>query len=165
MNSGNKPNGTLDSLKMKLFEQGLRKLSRALRETKTFEEKEIVTAEELKAELKKANQKVTQDEVDALLLVCQSSGPGFQVDCVLKALRVGWTKQGQMSARRQSIVDKAYLKLDKNLMGYLSVIDLRNVYNAAIHPHVQAHRMTEEQAFQEFLDHFHKAGKEGIVLF
>lgn len=60
-------------------------------------------------------------------------------------------------------MDKAYLKLDKNIMGYIPVIELQNCYNAAIHPLVQSHKITEKQAMQEFLDHFHRSGKDGIV--
>lgn len=48
-------------------------------------------------------------------------------------------------------------------MGYIPVFEIRNVYNAAIHPQVQANRMTEEQAFNELLEHFYRSAKDGIV--
>eukprot|EP00362_Geleiidae_sp_MMETSP1317_P000728 CAMPEP_0201283622 /NCGR_PEP_ID=MMETSP1317-20130820/31254_1 /ASSEMBLY_ACC=CAM_ASM_000770 /TAXON_ID=187299 /ORGANISM="Undescribed Undescribed, Strain Undescribed" /LENGTH=49 /DNA_ID=CAMNT_0047600531 /DNA_START=248 /DNA_END=397 /DNA_ORIENTATION=+ len=49
------------------------------------------------------------------------------------------------------MVDKAFLKFDKDGNGYIDNRDLRGVYNASLHPKVQKGEMTEEQVFTEFL--------------
>lgn len=68
-----------------------------------------------------------------------------------------------MNAKRQSIIDKAYLKLEKDCCGFVSVTNIKNTYNAALHPAVQSHRMTEECAMKEFLANFPHSIADGLV--
>lgn len=42
------------------------------------------------------------------------------------------------------MIDKAFLKFDRDCSGVISVDDLRGVYNASMHPKVQRGEMTED---------------------
>ncbi len=59
--------------------------------------------------------------------------------------------QGSLNAKRQAMVDKAYLKFDKNGDGEITAADLKGVYNCSMHPKVQNGEMTEDEVFLEFL--------------
>ena len=45
--------------------------------------------------------------------------------------------RGKPNARRQAMIDKAFLKFDKDGNGVITSIDLRGVYNCKAHPKVQ----------------------------
>jgi len=68
--------------------------------------------------------------------------------------------RGKPNQRRQAMIDKAFLKFDKDCTGVITVKDLKGVYNAKAHPKVQQGKMTEDEVFLEFLKHF-GAGKDG----
>lgn len=55
--------------------------------------------------------------------------------------------RGKPNTRRQLIIDKAYLKFDKNCDGKITCRDLQNVYSAHMHPKVQSGEYSEEQVF------------------
>ena len=63
--------------------------------------------------------------------------------------------------RRQSLIDKAFLKFDKDGMGYIEVKDLKGIYNTEVHPLVQRLVISKEEAFIELLENFRdwKSGK------
>ena len=71
--------------------------------------------------------------------------------------------RGKPNARRQAMVDKAFLKFDRDGNGYIDVLDLRGVYNCSFHPKVQRGEMTEDQALIEFLQNFNDANRDGKV--
>jgi hypothetical protein len=60
-------------------------------------------------------------------------------------------------------VDKAFLKFDKNAFGVVNIHDLKVVYNCGLHPKVQAHMFTEEQAFDEFASNFASVNRDGTI--
>lgn len=62
--------------------------------------------------------------------------------------------RGKPNVRRQSIIDKAFLKFDKEGNGYIDVISLRSVFNAAKHPKVVSGEMSQDQVFTVFLKNF-----------
>ena len=71
--------------------------------------------------------------------------------------------RGSPNARRQAMVDKAFLKFDRDGNGYVDANDLRGVYNCSHHPKVQRGEMTEDQAFREFLTSFNDRNRDGRV--
>jgi Ca2+-binding EF-hand superfamily protein len=71
--------------------------------------------------------------------------------------------RGSPNSRRQAMVDKAFLKFDRDGNGYVDANDLRGVYNCSHHPKVQRGEMTEDQAFREFLTSFNDRNRDGRV--
>lgn len=71
--------------------------------------------------------------------------------------------RGKPSPRRQAIIDKAFLKFDRDASGHINAIDLRGIYNCKLHPKVQSGEMTEDQVFQEFLQSFGDANRSGTI--
>ena len=71
--------------------------------------------------------------------------------------------RGKLNERRQAIVDKAFLKFDRDGSGLINVLDLRGVYNCSLHPKVQANQMSEEDVFMEFLQNFGDVNKDGRI--
>ncbi|CDW76743.1 ef hand family protein [Stylonychia lemnae] len=70
---------------------------------------------------------------------------------------------GKMNARRQAMVDKAFLKFDKNGDGHIDASDLKGTYNCSFHPKVTSGQMTEDQVFLEFLSNFNDRNRDGKI--
>ncbi len=66
--------------------------------------------------------------------------------------------RGKPNKRRQAIIDKAYLKFDKEGTGYIDVTEIRQVYNCSKHPKVLNAEMSEEQVFSLFIKNFNDKG-------
>ena len=60
-------------------------------------------------------------------------------------------------------MDKAFLKFDRTGNGSVNVQELRVVYNAALHPLVQSHKITEKQASDVFFNNFVNASRDGAI--
>jgi len=71
--------------------------------------------------------------------------------------------RGSPNSRRQALIDKAFLKFDRDGNGYVDANDLRGVYNCSHHPKVQRGEMTEDQAFREFLQSFNDRNRDGRI--
>ena len=65
--------------------------------------------------------------------------------------------------KRQALIDKAFLKFDRDGNGYIDAVDLRGVYNCSFHPKVRSGEWTEEQAFREFLGNFNDKNRDGRI--
>ena len=61
---------------------------------------------------------------------------------------------GEMNDRRRNIVLQAFKVFDKNQNGVVEKDDIRDNYNAKLHPDVQSGKKTEEEVLAEFLDTF-----------
>jgi calcyphosin len=61
---------------------------------------------------------------------------------------------GDMSPIRKEFVAKAFKKIDRDGSGELDMRDIKNVYNAKLHPEVKQGKKTEEEVLSEFLDTF-----------
>ena len=61
---------------------------------------------------------------------------------------------GEMNERRKRIVQQAFKAIDKNGIGLIELDDIRESYNAKMHPDVLSGKKTEEEALAEFLDTF-----------
>lgn len=61
------------------------------------------------------------------------------------------------------MVDKAFLKFDRDGNGYIDAVDLRGVYNCSYHPKVRSGEITEDQALMEFLQNFNDRNRDGRI--
>ena len=59
-----------------------------------------------------------------------------------------------MNERRKKIVLQAFQSFDKNGNGIIELDDIRDTYNAKMHPDVKSGKKTEEEVLAEFLDTF-----------
>ena len=61
---------------------------------------------------------------------------------------------GEMNERRKRIIQQAFKAIDKNGIGLDELDDMRENYNAKMHPDVLSGKKTEEEVLAEFLDTF-----------
>ena len=61
---------------------------------------------------------------------------------------------GEMNERRKKIILQAFKTMDKNGCGVVELDDIRDTYNAKMHPDVVSGKKTEEEVLAEFLDTF-----------
>ena len=61
---------------------------------------------------------------------------------------------GEMNDRRRKIVLQVFKIFDKNQNGVIELDDIRENYNAKMHPDVQSGKKTEDEILAEFLDTF-----------
>ena len=59
------------------------------------------------------------------------------------------------------MIDKAFLKFDRDGSGWIGASDLKGVYSASMHPKVIAGTMTEDEVFLEFLTNFGDRNRDG----
>ena len=62
--------------------------------------------------------------------------------------------RGKPNDRRQAIIDKVFLKFDKEGTGLIDLTEIRQVYNCSKHSKVVSAEMSEEQVFSLFLKNF-----------
>ena len=62
--------------------------------------------------------------------------------------------RGKPNSKRQAMIDKAFLKFDKDGSGIVTAADLKGIYNCSFHPEVKAGKKTCNQVFAEFLANF-----------
>ena len=75
----------------------------------------------------------------------------------LKALR------GEPNQQRQEVIDKAFMKFEKDGSGMIDIRDLKGVFNASRHPKVVSGEITQEQAFDEFARNFNDRTGAGKI--
>lgn len=61
--------------------------------------------------------------------------------------------RGVMNVRRQSLVDMAFNIIDKDGSGEIDVNDMREAYNAKMHPDVISGKVSEHEVLEAFLSH------------
>ncbi len=61
------------------------------------------------------------------------------------------------------MVDKAFLKFDRDGSGSIEAADLKGVYSASLHPKVIQGQMTEDEVFLEFLSNFGDRNRDGKI--
>ena len=71
--------------------------------------------------------------------------------------------RGKPNVRRQTYIDKAYFKFDKDGDGRITASDLRGVFNCSNHPKVISGEMCEEEVFIEFLENFGDRNRDGMI--
>jgi len=60
----------------------------------------------------------------------------------------------ELSERKQKIVKKAFVQLDKDGSGVVTVSDISHLYNVQQHPDFKNHKKTKDQLLADFLDGF-----------
>ena len=66
-----------------------------------------------------------------------------------------------MNKARISVVDEAFRKLDKSGDGFVTIEDLRGVYDVRNHPKYMNGEATEEELYIKFLANFETNGLSG----
>merc|ERR1712045_483069 len=151
----------LNKVKAQLEARGsrtIRGLSRTFRALDSYDGNKKVDREEFAVGLRENGCELSKDELNCLFGYFDRDCDGtINFDEFLIGIR------GELNARRQAMVDKAFLKFDKDGNGYIDSNDLRGVYNCSMHPKVQSGEMTEDQVFAEFLGSFNDKNRDGRV--
>ena len=78
--------------------------------------------------------------------------------------------RGEMNQFRINFCKKAFNIMDKDKSGVLNLDDIRQTYNAKLHPDVKAGKKTEDDVLMEFLDTFemhysfsHESSRDGQI--
>jgi len=88
-------------------------------------------------------------DVNRLFKIFDRDGSGSIVyDEFLRAI------VGEMNSFRQALCMRAFKIMDIDKSGFLDVNDIRQKYNAKMHPDVKAGKKTEDEILCEFLDTF-----------
>ena len=92
---------------------------------------------------------LNDDEINTLFMELDSDKKGninYQefLKCIIE----------EMNERRKRIILQAFKSLDKKGKGAIELDDIREAYNAKMHPDVLSGKITEEEALAEFLDTF-----------
>ena len=108
--------------------------------------------------MKETGLEITKQEAECLLSYFDTDGDGcMNFDEFLVGIR------GRLNAKRQALVDKAFLKFDKDGNGCIDACDLRGIYNTSFLPKVISCEMTEDEVFLEFLQNFGDRNKDGKI--
>lgn len=99
-----------------------------------------------------------KSELDTLISYFDKDGEGY---CDFEEFLTGI--RGKPNQRRQAIVDKAFLKFDKEGNGIIDITEIRQVFNCAKHPKIVSGEMSEEQVFAMFLKNFNDANGQGKI--
>jgi calcyphosin len=84
-----------------------------------------------------------------LFKIFDRSGDGaINYDEFLRGVR------GEMNDFRKRLCEKAFKIMDKDGSGVLEISDIKQTYNAKMHPDVKAGKKTEDEILFEFLDTF-----------
>eukprot|EP00831_Metopus_contortus_P017783 TRINITY_DN1751_c0_g1_i1.p1 TRINITY_DN1751_c0_g1~~TRINITY_DN1751_c0_g1_i1.p1 ORF type:complete len:200 (-),score=31.35 TRINITY_DN1751_c0_g1_i1:23-622(-) len=114
--------------------------------------------EEFRTGLADMGVSLSKPELDAIIGYLDTDGDGtINFDEFLIGIR------GKPNERRQAIIDKAFLKFDKDCNGYIDANDLKGVFNGKLHPKVKSGEKTETQVFMEFLRNFGDKNKDGKI--
>lgn len=70
--------------------------------------------------------------------------------------------RGELNARRQAIVDKAFLKFDSCGHSMVRMDCLQRDFNSGLHPKIQSGEWVHAQAFGEFAGNFYE-GRGGCI--
>lgn len=71
--------------------------------------------------------------------------------------------RGEPNEQRQAIIDRAFMKFEKDGSGLIDIRDLKGVFNASKHPKVVSGEITQEQAFDEFARNFNDRTGAGKI--
>jgi len=136
----------------------IRSLGRVFRQLDSYDGNKKVDRDEFLIGLKENGVTISKQEANALLDYMDTNRDGtLDFNEFLVAIR------GEMNATRKAQTDKAFAKFDRDGSGSINASDLKGVYNASAHPKVLKGQMTEDQVFQEFLQSFADANKDGVI--
>ncbi|XP_007941898.2 calcyphosin-2 [Orycteropus afer afer] len=144
-----------DVLKVKLHKRGVRILTGLGKYFQQLDKEGsgFLDKADCKQALKRFNLEVSEKDFESLWLILNGCGSG-KVD-------YGEFKRaitGEMNEYRKSFVRKAFMKLDFNKTGSVSITDIRKCYCAKKHPQVISGHSTEEEIKSSFLETLKDAG-------
>ncbi|XP_028614921.1 calcyphosin-2 [Grammomys surdaster] len=140
-----------DKLKEQLHRKGVRILTGLGKYLQRLDKEGngLLEKADFRQALKTFHLEVSEQDFESSWLILQSRGPGKnKVD-------YGEFKRaifGEMNEYRKSFVRKAFMKLDFNKTGIVSVLDIRKCYCAKKHPRVISGHSTEEEIKSSFLE-------------
>jgi Ca2+-binding EF-hand superfamily protein len=138
--------------------KGLRNFGRILRALPSFDGSNKVNRNEFVVVLHEQGMQLAPGQLQMLFDEFDLSRDGqISFDRFLSSLR------GIPSEKRQALIDKSFLKFDRDGNGYIDSRDLQPVYNSSLHPKVQQGLFTEEQAFRDFLSNFNDRKRDGRI--
>lgn len=136
----------------------MRCLGRILRALPSFDGRNKVNRNEFVVVMQEQGIELAPGQLQMLFDEFDLSRDGqISFDRFLSSLR------GQPSEKRQALIDKSFLKFDRDGNGFIDSRDLRPVYNSSLHPKVQQGLFTEEQAFRDFLSNFNDRNRDGRI--
>ena len=151
----------LATLRQQLEKRGtksIRNLGRTFRALDSFDGNNKIDRSEFAIGLKENGVELSSNEYSVLFDYFDKDKDGTVCfDEFLVGIR------GQPNSRRQALINKAFLKFDKDGNGFIDAADLRGVYNTKLHPKVLSGQITENQAFAEFLASFNDRNRDGKI--
>ena len=124
----------------------------------TYDGKSKVSKEEYVQWFKELGIVLQKYDFENLVSFFDKEGEGYcNFDEFLTGIR------GKPNLRRQAIIDKSFLKFDKEGNGIVDVTEIRQVFNCAKHPKVVSGEMSEEQVFATFLKNFNDVTGDGKI--
>jgi len=135
----------------------LRSLGKVLRQMDSYDNNKKVNKEDFLFGLREIGISLHKNDQDMLLQFLDKDSDGY---CNFDEFLVGI--RGRPNIRRQAIIDKGFLRFDKEGTGYVNITDVRSIFNCSKHPKVIAGEMSEEQVFALFLKNFNDCGEGKI---
>ena len=136
----------------------MRSTGKFFRQMRSYDGKSKVSREDFVKWFKELSITLPNQDMDTLLAFFEKDQDGYcHFEEFLTAVR------GKPNARRQAIIDKAFLKFDKEGNGIIDVTEIRQVFNCTKHPKVVSGEMSEEQVFAMFLKNFNDYNGQGKI--
>jgi Ca2+-binding EF-hand superfamily protein len=136
----------------------IRSTGKFFRGMSTYDGKSKVSREEFVQWFKELGVNLNKSDLEVLMYFFDKEGEGM---CNFEEFLSGI--RGKPNSRRQAIVDKAFLKFDREGNGIIDVTSIRQVFNCAKHPKVVSGEMSEEQVFAMFLKNFNDVTGQGKI--
>ena len=138
--------------------ESIRSTGRVFRQFDSYDGKDKVNKDDFLFGLRESGINLPKEDQDVILSFFEKNQDGMiNFSEFLVALR------GKPNDRRQAIIDKAFLKFDKEGNGMIDVTEIRQVYNCSKHPKVVSAEMSEEQVFAMFLKNFNDKNNIGKI--
>ena len=138
--------------------ESIRSTGRVFRQFDSYDGKDKVNKDDFLFGLRESGINLPKEDQDVILTFFEKNQDGMiNFSEFLVALR------GKPNDRRQAIIDKAFLKFDKEGNGVIDVTEIRQVYNCSKHPKVVSAEMSEEQVFAMFLKNFNDKNNIGKI--
>ena len=138
--------------------ESIRSSGRVFRQFPSYDGRNKVNKDDFLFGLRECGINLPQNDLNIILNFFEKDNDGMiNFSEFLNALR------GKPNERRQAIIDKSFLKFDKEGTGLIDVMEIRQVYNCSKHPKVVSAEMSEEQVFSLFLKNFNDKTNTGKI--
>ena len=134
-------------------------LGRTFRQLDSFDGNKKVDKQEFKEGLRENGADLDDREVSILLDFFDTDKDGkINFDEFLVGIR------GKLNPRRKAIVEKAFLKFNKNDEDdWIDAEDLKQCFDVTMHPKYQSGEMTKEEIFDEYLANMGDKNRDGKI--